>query len=54
MQGQEDTDVIDLATPGWMPQQYAANGSDRDRVGAWEARGILDTQLGPNRKGRKW
>ncbi len=32
----------------------AGFGSDRDRVGAWPERGIFDTQLGPNRNGRKW
>jgi len=53
-QGREDTDAADLAVPGWTPPQRAADGSDRDRIGAWEARGILDTQLGPNRKGKKW
>jgi len=30
------------------------DGSDRDRVGAWLEKGILDTQLGPNRNGKKW
>lgn len=29
-------------------------GSDRDSVGAWPEKGILGTQLGPNRNGRKW
>lgn len=28
--------------------------SDADRIGAWPEKGILDTQLGPNRNGRKW
>lgn len=29
-------------------------GSDADAVGAWPDRGILGTQLGPNRNGRHW
>ncbi|MCK2053059.1 metallophosphoesterase [Methylobacterium sp. 37f] len=29
-------------------------GSDADSVGAWPDRGILGTQLGPNRNGRHW
>ncbi len=32
----------------------AADGSDRDAVGAWPEKGILGTQLGPNRNGRAW
>ncbi len=31
-----------------------AEGSDADRVGTWPERGMFDTQLGPNRNGRKW
>jgi hypothetical protein len=30
------------------------DGSDRDSIGAWPEKGILGTQLGPNRNGRKW
>ena len=29
-------------------------GSDADAVGAWPERGLLGTQLGPNRNGRQW
>jgi Icc protein len=36
------------------PPRRIADGSDRDRIGAWPAKGILGTQLGPNRNGRKW
>ncbi len=37
-----------------MVPKRRADGSDADRVGAWPERGIFDTQLGPNRNGRKW
>ncbi len=30
------------------------DGSDRDAIGAWPEKGIVGTQLGPNRNGRKW
>ena len=36
------------------PPIRAADGSDRDRVGAWPEKAILGTQLGPNRNGRAW
>lgn len=29
-------------------------GSDADAIGAWPEKGILGTQLGPNRNGRQW
>jgi len=53
-QGRQDEDAVEPALPGWTAPIRAADGSDRDRVGAWPERGILDTQLGPNRKGKKW
>jgi len=52
--GRQDADAISPAPSGWTPPERAADGSDRDRVGAWPEKGILDTQLGPNRNGRKW
>jgi len=52
--GREDEDQVEPAPVGWTPPDRAADGSDRDRIGAWPAKGILDTQLGPNRSGRKW
>jgi Icc protein len=52
--GRQNEDCVQPARPGWTPPERAADGSDRDRVGAWPERGILDTQLGPNRNGRKW
>jgi Icc protein len=47
-------DVILPVSAEWTPPARAADGSDRDRVGAWPERHILGTQLGPNRNGRKW
>ncbi len=52
--GRTDEDGVEPARDGWAPPRRAAGGSDRDRVGAWPEKGILDTQLGPNRNGRKW
>jgi len=52
--GRQDADAVTPAPSGWMPPERAGDGSDRDRVGAWPEKGILDTQLGPNRNGRKW
>jgi len=28
--------------------------ADADAIGAWPEMGILGTQLGPNRNGKKW
>jgi len=53
-QGRQDEDDVEPARPGWTRPERAADGSDRDRVGAWPEKGILDTQLGPNRNGKKW
>ncbi len=52
--GREDEDWVTPAGEGWTPADHAADGSDRDRVGAWLEKGILGTQLGPNRNGRTW
>ena len=53
-QGREDEDQVEPARPGWTAPERTADGSDQDRVGAWPEKGILDTQLGPNRNGRQW
>ncbi len=53
-QGRWDEDMVQPAPPGWTAPERAADGSDRNRVGSWPERGIFDTQLGPNRNGRKW
>ena len=52
--GRTDHDQIELAPPGYTMPDTAADGSDKDRIGAWPARGIVGGQLGPNRNGRKW
>jgi len=52
--GWQDQDRVEPAQPDWTPPERAADGSDRDRIGAWPEKGILGTQLGPNRQGRKW
>lgn len=49
-----DEDRIAPAGAGWTPPQRPADGSDAHRIGVWQERGIFDTQLGPNRNGRKW
>ncbi|KTS36859.1 metallophosphoesterase [Methylobacterium indicum] len=52
--GATDTDTIEPATdPNGLPTSRGI-GSDADALGAWEARGLLGTQLGPNRNGRQW
>jgi predicted phosphodiesterase len=53
-QGRYDEDVVEPADPSWEPPARAADGSDGDRIGAWPAKGLFDSQLGPNRNGRKW
>ena len=52
--GREDQDEVEPPQPGWTPPVHARDGSDRDRIGAWKSKGLLDTQLGPNRNGREW
>lgn len=48
------TESIEVARAEDLAREHRADGSDADHVGAWEARHILGTQLGPNRNGRKW
>lgn len=52
--GRQDEDAVEPARPGWTAPRRAADGSDRDRVAAWPEKGLLDSQLGPNRNGRNW
>jgi 3',5'-cyclic-AMP phosphodiesterase len=52
--GRLDEDQVEPAGAGWTAPKRQADGSDADRVGVWPERGIFDTQLGPNRNGRKW
>jgi 3',5'-cyclic-AMP phosphodiesterase len=51
----QDTITVCVARNGrYTPPLRIGDGSDRDTVGAWPEKGILGTQLGPNRNGRKW
>ena len=52
--GRTDQDTVQPARPGWTAPERSSDGSDRDRVGAWPDKGILGTQLGPNRNGHAW
>lgn len=52
--GRAGEEKIELTGSAWTPPPRVADGSDRDRVGAWPEKGIFDTELGPNRNGRKW
>jgi 3',5'-cyclic-AMP phosphodiesterase len=52
--GCEDEDMVELANLTRGVPLRAGDGSDADRICAWPERGILGTQLGPNRNGRKW
>ena len=52
--GRVDEDWVEPAGTEWVPPPRQANGSDAARVGAWPERSIFETQLGPNRNGRKW
>ncbi len=54
VQGRTDEDIVEPAGRDWTPLRRHADGSDADRVGAWAQKGIFDTQLGPNRRGRTW
>lgn len=47
-------ETIEIATREHLARDRNADGSDKDAIDAWEGRGILGTQLGPNRNGRKW
>lgn len=50
--GQADTDTIEVAPRDGAAR--ASTGSDAGSIGAWPARHLFGTQLGPNRNGRKW
>lgn len=47
-------ETVELAETSDFSAERRADGSDADAVGAWPERGILGTQLGPNRNGRQW
>jgi len=51
----EDTITIFVSRSGrYDPPKRIADGSDADSIGPWPEKGILGTQLGPNKNGRKW
>jgi hypothetical protein len=52
--GRTDAETIRVARESYRAPQRKADGSDADAIGAWPEMGILGTQLGPNRNGRKW
>lgn len=52
--GRGDIDQVEPIQRGWTAPRRFADGSDSDNIGAWPKKGILATQLGPNRNGRKW
>jgi Icc protein len=52
--GRIDDDQIEVGGQGYVPPARRADGSDADRIGPWPEKGIFDSQLGPNRNGRKW
>jgi len=49
-----DSESIRVPMPGGSASMRSADGSDADCVGAWPAKHILGTQLGPNRNGKHW
>jgi Icc protein len=51
--GQEGIDEIELQDTA-SPQRRIARCDQDNAIGAWRERGILGTQLGPNKNGRKW
>ncbi|TLU71731.1 metallophosphoesterase family protein [Lichenicoccus roseus] len=52
--GATDEDRVEPADPALPPPVRRADGSDADRIDAWPEKGVLGTQLGPNRNGRPW
>jgi 3',5'-cyclic-AMP phosphodiesterase len=52
--GDSDQETIRVAAGHYDAPQRHGNGSDADAIGAWFEKGILGSQLGPNRNGRKW
>jgi Icc protein len=52
--GEDSIDVLLGTQRDYHPPRRIADGSDGDRIGAWPEKGIVGTQLGPNRSGRTW
>lgn len=53
-EGGTDEDAVEPAGPHVPPPVSKGIGSDADAVGAWPEKGLIGTQLGPNRNGRQW
>ena len=53
-EGGTDEDAVEPAGPHAPPPASKGIGSDADAVGAWPEKGLIGTQLGPNRNGRQW
>ena len=53
-EGGTGSETIAFADAACFTAAHRADGSDADAIGAWPERGILGTQLGPNRNGRPW
>ncbi|MDQ2802745.1 MAG: metallophosphoesterase [Pseudomonadota bacterium] len=49
-----DEETIRVASSGYDPPTRRADGSDADAIDAWPEKGILGTQLGPNKNGKQW
>lgn len=49
--GRPAQDTVEVAAGAVPPTARRRDGSDADAIGAWPERGILGTQLGPNRNG---
>jgi 3',5'-cyclic-AMP phosphodiesterase len=52
--GKETIEILIDRPDADVPARRFADGSDRNAIGARLEKGILGTQLGPNRNGRKW
>ncbi len=52
--GGVDEDTVEPIQDRAAPAVSKGIGSDADAVGAWPEKGLLGTQLGPNRNGRQW
>ncbi len=53
-EGGTGSETIEFTDAAHFTAARRADGSDADAIGAWPERGILGTQLGPNRNGRPW
>ncbi|GEP05364.1 metallophosphoesterase family protein [Methylobacterium oxalidis] len=52
--GRTTEDRVEPARDAACIRRSEAPGSDAAAIGAWPERGLLGTQLGPNRNGRQW